>query len=86
MLPAGEGGGDAAGHRVLVFAQLKGLLDLVERDVLKPAGVSFLRLDGSVEATQRFGVVRFWSNLTYTNALRDFAAACSMVLQLQMRY
>ena len=42
----------------LVFAQLKGLLDLVERDVLKPAGVSFLRLDGSVEATQRFGVVR----------------------------
>ena len=54
----GEGGGDAAGHRVLVFAQLKGLLDLVERDVLKPAGVSFLRLDGSVEATQRFGVVR----------------------------
>ncbi len=55
---AGEGGGDAAGHRVLVFAQLRGLLDLVERDVLKPAGVSFLRLDGGVEATQRFGVVR----------------------------
>ena len=43
---------------MLVFAQLKGLLDLVERDVLKPGGVSFLRLDGSVEATQRFGVVR----------------------------
>ena len=54
----GEDGGDAAGHRVLVFAQLKGLLDLVESDVLKPAGVSFLRLDGGVEPTQRFGVVR----------------------------
>ena len=35
-----------AGHRVLVFAQLKGMLDLVEADVLRPAGVSFLRLDG----------------------------------------
>lgn len=35
-----------AGHRVLVFAQLKNLLELVERDVLVPEGVSFLRLDG----------------------------------------
>lgn len=35
-----------AGHRVLVFAQLKSLLELVERDVLQPGGVSFLRLDG----------------------------------------
>ena len=39
-----DGGG--AGHRVLVFAQLKNLLELVERDVLLPGGVSFLRLDG----------------------------------------
>lgn len=39
-------GGTGAGHRVLVFAQLKGMLDLVEADVLRPAGVSFLRLDG----------------------------------------
>ena len=35
-----------AGHRVLVFAQLKSLLELVERDVLQPGGISFLRLDG----------------------------------------
>lgn len=42
-LGQGEAG---AGHRVLVFAQLKGMLDLVEADVLRPAGVSFLRLDG----------------------------------------
>ena len=35
-----------AGHRVLVFAQLKGLLDLVESDVLRPAAISFMRLDG----------------------------------------
>lgn len=35
---AGEGGGleaGGAGHRMLVFAQLKGTLDLVERDVMK---------------------------------------------------
>ena len=38
---------------MLVFAQMKGMLDLVERDVLIPAGVSFLRLDGSLEATSR---------------------------------
>jgi SNF2 family DNA or RNA helicase len=33
-------------HRVLVFAQFKGLLDLVESDVIAPMGVSYLRLDG----------------------------------------
>lgn len=38
--------GTGAGHRVLVFAQLKGMLDLVEADVLRPGGISFLRLDG----------------------------------------
>ncbi|KAK9916950.1 hypothetical protein WJX75_009151 [Coccomyxa subellipsoidea] len=49
---------ESAGHRVLIFAQLKALLDIVERDVLQPAGVSFLRLDGSVEASSRFGIVQ----------------------------
>ena len=34
------------GHRVLVFAQLKALLDIVERDLLQPNSVPFLRLDG----------------------------------------
>ena len=34
------------GHRVLIFAQLKSYLDIVESDVLTPAGVSYLRLDG----------------------------------------
>ena len=51
-----EGGGGAcdAGHRVLVFAQLKGLLDLVESEVLAPMHVSSLRIDGSVDAAERF--------------------------------
>ena len=60
---AGEGGAEeeetgAPGHRVLIFAQLKAMLDLVERDVLQPAGVTYLRLDGSLEAGARFGVVQ----------------------------
>jgi TATA-binding protein-associated factor len=52
-----EGSSDS-GHRLLVFAQLKGMLDLVENLVLQPLGVSSLRLDGSVEASARFGVVQ----------------------------
>ncbi len=36
----------SSGHRVLIFAQLKGYLDIVEADVLAPAGISYLRLDG----------------------------------------
>ena len=35
-----------SGHRVLIFAQLKSYLDIVESDVLAPAGISYLRLDG----------------------------------------
>lgn len=59
-----EGSSDS-GHRLLVFAQLKGMLDLVESCLLRPLGVSSLRLDGSVDASQRFGVVqRFNSDPT----------------------
>jgi TATA-binding protein-associated factor len=58
-----EGG---AAHRVLVFAQLKGLLDIVERDVFGERGslpgVGYLRLDGSVEATKRFDVARAFNS------------------------
>lgn len=52
-----EGSSDS-GHRLLVFAQLKGMLDLVESLLLQPLGVSSLRLDGSVDASARFGVVQ----------------------------
>ena len=36
----------SSGHRVLVFAQFKRLLDIVESDVIKPMGAAYLRLDG----------------------------------------
>ncbi|GIL82700.1 hypothetical protein Vretifemale_11550 [Volvox reticuliferus] len=59
---AGSGG---SGHRMLVFAQHKALLDIVERDLMTPYGISYLRLDGSVEASARFGIVqRFNSDPT----------------------
>ena len=35
------------GRRILVFSQFTSLLDLIEADVLRPAGLPFLRLDGS---------------------------------------
>ena len=50
-----------AAHRVLVFAQLKGLLDLVERELFARdmrGAVSYLRLDGSVPSAERFAVAR----------------------------
>jgi len=43
-----------AGHRVLVFAQLRSLLDIVEESVLKPLGITSLRLDGGVPVASRF--------------------------------
>ncbi len=45
-------------HRVLIFAQLKSLLDLVARDVLHPANISYVRLDGTVPPSQRFAMVQ----------------------------
>ena len=52
--------GVGAGHRVLIFSQLKSVLDLVEEEVFGGMlrGVSWLRLDGSVAPTARFDVVR----------------------------
>jgi len=34
------------------------MLDRVESDVLRPLGVSFLRIDGTIDASQRFAVVQ----------------------------
>jgi TATA-binding protein-associated factor len=53
-----DGGDSSGGHRLLVFAQLKGTLDLVESQLLQPLGLTYLRLDGSVSAGARFGLVQ----------------------------
>lgn len=56
-----EGGTEAvvAQHRVLIFCQLKSMLDIVEHDLLKPKlpSVTYLRLDGGVPAGLRHSIV-----------------------------
>ncbi|XP_071487999.1 TATA-binding protein-associated factor 172-like [Diadema antillarum] len=51
-------------HRVLLFCQLKGMLDIVENDLLKSQmpTVTYLRLDGSVPAGQRHDLVHRFNN------------------------
>lgn len=46
-------------HRALIFCQLKAMLDIVEKDLLRVhlPTVTYLRLDGSVPAAQRHSVV-----------------------------
>lgn len=50
---------DSGGHRVLIFAQLKDMLDVVEKDLFRVhmPDVTYLRLDGSVEASKRQPIV-----------------------------
>ncbi|KAK9093560.1 hypothetical protein Syun_028471 [Stephania yunnanensis] len=47
-------------HRVLIFAQHKALLDIIERDLFQThmKSVTYLRLDGSVEPEKRFEIVK----------------------------
>jgi TATA-binding protein-associated factor len=57
-------GRESGGHRVLVFAQLKQMLDLVETDLFKihMPQVTYLRLDGSVEVSKRQSIVTRFNN------------------------
>lgn len=50
---------DSGGHRSLIFAQNKDMLDLVESDLFRVhmPGVTYLRMDGSVEASKRQPIV-----------------------------
>jgi TATA-binding protein-associated factor len=77
-----EGSSDS-GHRLLVFAQLKGMLDLVESCLLRPLGVSSLRLDGSVDAGARFGVVQRF-NSDPTIQVRPGSMRASMPCAVQL--
>ncbi|XP_054654807.1 TATA-binding protein-associated factor 172 isoform X1 [Dunckerocampus dactyliophorus] len=72
LLDCGLGGGSSEGstevvvaqHRVLIFCQLKSMLDIVEHDLLKPKmpSVTYLRLDGSVQAGLRHAIVSRFNN------------------------
>lgn len=54
------GGSVVSQHRVLLFCQYKSMLDIIEKDLLKShmPGVTFMRLDGSVPANNRHGLVQ----------------------------
>ncbi|KAG8135443.1 hypothetical protein E2320_008472, partial [Naja naja] len=67
----GNGGSPESGtetivaqHRILIFCQLKSMLDIVEHDLLKPhlPSVTYLRLDGSIPAGQRHSIVSRFNN------------------------
>ncbi|XP_013909711.1 PREDICTED: TATA-binding protein-associated factor 172 [Thamnophis sirtalis] len=78
----GNGGSSESGtetivaqHRILIFCQLKSMLDIVEHDLLKPhlPSVTYLRLDGSIPAGQRHSIVSRFSCCCHTeNIGTDF--------------
>ncbi|ONK68755.1 uncharacterized protein A4U43_C05F15610 [Asparagus officinalis] len=51
-------------HRVLIFAQHRSLLDIIERDLFQAhmKSVTYLRLDGSVEQSRRFDIVKTFNS------------------------
>lgn len=51
-------------HRVLIFGQLKGFLDIIEKDLFQThmKGVTYLRLDGSIEPDKRFDIVKAFNS------------------------
>ncbi|KNA20109.1 hypothetical protein SOVF_055380 [Spinacia oleracea] len=51
-------------HRVLIFAQHKALLDIIERDLFRAhmRNVAYLRLDGSVHTEKRFDIVKAFNS------------------------
>ncbi len=57
---AGADTGAVSIHRALVFCQLRSMIDIIEKDLLRAhmPTVSFLRLDGGVTAGARHSVVK----------------------------
>ena len=50
-------------HRVLIFCQLKAMIDIIETELLaKMNNVTHLRLDGTIQPSERFDVVRRFNN------------------------
>uniref|UniRef100_A0A5B7A9A6 Putative TATA-binding protein-associated factor BTAF1 isoform X2 n=1 Tax=Davidia involucrata TaxID=16924 RepID=A0A5B7A9A6_DAVIN len=58
-------------HRVLIFAQHKAFLDIIERDLfhVHMKNVTYLRLDGSVEPEKRFEIVKAFNSDPTIDAL-----------------
>ncbi|KAF6176669.1 hypothetical protein GIB67_034531 [Kingdonia uniflora] len=63
-ISSSEGSISVGQHRVLIFAQHKGLLDIIERDLFRThmKSITYLRLDGSVETEKRFDIVKAFNS------------------------
>ncbi|XP_078169062.1 ROOT GROWTH DEFECTIVE 3 isoform X2 [Carex rostrata] len=61
---ASPGGSHGGQHRVLIFAQHKAFLDIIERDLFQShmRSVTYLRLDGTVQAEKRFEIVKAFNS------------------------
>lgn len=59
-----EGSVSVGQHRVLIFAQHKAFLDIIEKDLFQVhmKNVTYLRLDGSVEPEKRFDIVKSFNS------------------------
>ncbi|XP_052171300.1 TATA-binding protein-associated factor BTAF1 [Diospyros lotus] len=66
-----EGSVSVGQHRVLIFAQHKAFLDIIERDLFHThmKSVTYLRLDGSVEPDKRFDIVKSFNSDPTIDAL-----------------
>ncbi|KAF3440568.1 hypothetical protein FNV43_RR18852 [Rhamnella rubrinervis] len=62
---------NAGQHRVLIFAQHKAFLDIIERDLFHThmKSLTYLRLDGSVEPEKRFEIVKAFNSDPTIDAL-----------------
>ena len=51
-------------HRVLIFCQMKQMLDIIEKDLFKPhmPAVTYMRLDGSTDANKRHAIVQTFNS------------------------
>ncbi|KAI8150160.1 hypothetical protein BJV82DRAFT_586077 [Fennellomyces sp. T-0311] len=58
--PTAMAAGAVSQHRALIFCQLKTMLDIIENDLFKRImpTVSYMRLDGSVDASKRHEIVQ----------------------------
>ncbi|KAF5725765.1 DNA binding ATP binding nucleic acid bindin isoform 1 [Tripterygium wilfordii] len=66
-----EGAVSVGQHRVLIFAQHKAFLDIIERDLFHShmKNITYLRLDGSVEPEKRFEIVKTFNSDPTIDAL-----------------
>jgi TATA-binding protein-associated factor len=59
-----ESGGVFSQHRVLIFCQMKQMLDIIETDLFKQLmpSVTYMRLDGGTDASKRHAIVQTFNS------------------------